>query len=254
MTVLRLHGDAAGEGSLVVLLHPIGLDGGCWGGLPGALVAAGHRVLRLDLAGHGQSPAVTRPRPMAAYADDVQAAIVLAGDGPAVVLGLSFGGMVAQMLAIRHPDSVAALVLCGCGGGFAEELRPILRERGLAAERGGMAAVLEPTIERWFTPAFRDDPAVAPVRARLLADDAAGWSAGWHAIADFEARPHLAQITQPTLVVGGERDAATPLAASEALARGIPGARFLALPAAPHMMQIETEAAFLPAVLGFLAA
>lgn len=252
MSAVGLHGDAEGEGPLVVLLHPIGLDGAFWGPLPGALVAAGHRVLRLDLAGHGRSPAVARPRPMEAYAHDVHAAIAQAGGGAAAVLGLSFGGMVAQTLAIRHPGSVAALLLCGCGGGFADDMRPVLRERGLAAERDGMAGVVDTTIARWFTEPFQQDAAVASVRTRLLADDAAGWSAGWHAIADFDARPHLSQIAVPTLVIGGERDAATPLVASDALARGIPGARLLPLPDAPHMMQIETAAAFVPAVVGFL--
>src|SRR5262249_37446685 len=158
---------------LVVLLHPVGLDHGFWGPLPAAL-AASRRVLSLDLAGHGASPAVAEKRPIEAYADDVAAAIRSAGGGPAAVVGLSFGGRVAQLVAIRHPDLVSALVPCGCGGDFPAEVRPILRERGLAAERDGMAAIVPPTIERWFTPGFRGNPAVETVRRRLLADDVAG--------------------------------------------------------------------------------
>ncbi|HEY4252695.1 MAG TPA: alpha/beta fold hydrolase [Roseomonas sp.] len=252
MSVLPLHGTTLGDGPLVVLLHPVGLDGGFWGGLPGSL-AASRRVLSLDLAGHGASPPATEKRPIEAYADDVAAAIRAAGVGPAAVVGLSFGGMVAQILAIRHPALVAALVACGCGGTFPDAVRPVLRERGLAAERGGMAAIVEPTIERWFTPGFRETPAVARVRQRLLGDDVAGWSAGWHAIAGLTATPLLGQVTAPTLVIAGEADAATPPAASEAtIARAIPGARFTVLPGAPHMMQIESAAAFTTAVTGFL--
>jgi 3-oxoadipate enol-lactonase len=248
---LRLHGSEQGSGKLVVLLHPVGLDGGFWGGLP-ATLAAGRRVLSLDLAGHGDSPAVARPRPIEAYADDVAAAIRRAG-GPAAVVGLSFGGMVAQMLALRHPALVSALVPCGCGGDFPDAVRPLLRERGLTAERGGMAAILDATIERWFTEAFRADPAVQRVRDRLLADDAAGWSAGWHAIAGLSATPHLGGVQVPTLVIAGEADVATPPAmAEQTVARAIPGARFRLLAGAPHMMQIEAEVAFTAAIAGFL--
>lgn len=254
MTALPLHGEAEGTGPLVVLLHPIGLDNSFWGPLPAALAAAGRRVLRLDTAGHGRSPAVARPRPIEAYADDVAAAIAREGEAPAALLGLSFGGMIAQMVAVRHPQRVAALALCGCGGGFDTGPRPMLQERGLAAERGGMVPVLEATIERWFTEPFRGDPAVARVRERLLADDVAGWSAGWHAIAGFDARPHHHAIAVPTLVIGGERDVATPPAAAQALAGGIPGARLVLLPGAPHMMQVETPEAFTAAAAGFLAA
>jgi 3-oxoadipate enol-lactonase len=252
VSTVVLHGTAEGSGPLVVLLHPVGLDGSFWGPLPAALAGA-RRVLSLDLAGHGRSPAVTRPRPIEDYADDVAAAIGRAGAGTAAVVGLSFGGMVAQVLALRHPEAVSALISCGCGGDFAEEVRPMLRERGLAAERGGMEAVLDSTIERWFTPAFRDDPAVDRVRQQLLANNVAGWSAGWHAIAGLSATPHLGRIAVPTLVIAGERDVAAPPAVSEAtVARPIPGARFAVLPGAPHMMQVECPDAYTQAVAGFL--
>jgi 3-oxoadipate enol-lactonase len=251
MSPLRLHGRSEGDGPLTVLLHPVGLDGSFWGGLPGRL-APHRRVLSLDLAGHGASPTVQRPRPIEDYADDVAAAIRETG-GPAEVVGLSFGGMVAQMVAIRHPELISALIPCGCGGTFAAEIRPMLRERGLMAERDGMQAILEPTLARWFTSDFLPNAAVERVRNRLLADDVAGWSAGWHAIAGLDATPHLAGIKVPTLVIAGELDAATPAAVSEAtIARVIPGARFTMLPGAPHMMQIECEAVYTEAVAGFL--
>lgn len=91
------------------------------------------------------------------------------------------------------------------------------------------------------------------MRDRLLADDVAGWSAGWHAIADLSATPQLGPVSVPTLVIAGELDAATPAALSETtVARAIPGARFMVLPGAPHMMQIECADAFTAAVSGFL--
>ena len=250
MSAVSLHGETSGRGPLVVLLHPVGLDHRFWGTLPSVL-AAERRVLALDLAGHGRSPSVARPRSLEDYADDVAGAIVLAG-GPAAVVGLSFGGMIAQVVALRHPDLVSMLVPGACGGTFAEELRPVLRERGLVAEREGMVAVVETTLQRWFSAGY-EGAAVRTVRERLLSQDAAGWSAGWHAIAGLDATRDLGALRIPTLVVAGEADAATPSAVTEAtVARVIPGARFAVIPDAPHMMQIETADAYASTVAGFL--
>jgi 3-oxoadipate enol-lactonase len=116
-----------------------------------------------------------------------------------------------------------------------------------------MAGVITATLERWFTPAYLATPAVATVRDRLLRDKVSNWSATWHAIAAFDALPRLGEVRVPTLVLAGERDAATPMPATEALAAAIPGARHQVLPDAPHMMQTECGAAYASAVLRFLA-
>lgn len=246
-----LHCAVAGDGPDLVLLHPVGLDHTFWGSLAAA-ASRFQRVLCVDLRGHGLSPAADRSVHLEDYADDVYDAIKRHCRGAAAVLGLSFGGMLAQVLALRHPEVVAALLLCGCTGGFAAEVRPVLRERGLAAERDGMGAIVGPTIERWFSPAFRADPAVENVRERLRSDDPASWSAAWHAISTFDALPRLGEINVPTLVLAGEIDAATPCAAAAKLAEAIRGARLQVLRAAPHMMQIESRSDFNAAVIEFL--
>ena len=236
----------------LVLLHPVGLDHTFM--VPWLEQAArGHRVIGIDLRGHGASPPASGHVPLDDYVADIHAAMAAHCAGPATVLGLSFGGMLAQLVALAQPDSVARLVLCGCPGGFAAEVRPVLRERGLAAERDGMAGVVDATIERWFTPPFRSSAPVERVRTRLLADDVASWSAAWHAISTFDALSRLRTIKVPTLVVAGECDAATPIAVATTLAQAIPEARLAVLPGAPHMMQIETRDAFNAVVGDFLA-
>jgi 3-oxoadipate enol-lactonase len=246
-----LHCIVSGEGPDLVLLHPVGLDHTFWPSLTEA-ASRTHRVLALDLRGHGASSKASPGTSLEDFADDVYAAIARYGRGPAIVLGLSFGGMLAQVLALRHPKAVAALVLSGCTGGFAPEVRPVLRERGLTAEREGMDAIVQATIERWFTPAFRADPQVERVRERLRANDVASWSAAWQAISTFDALPRLAEIAVPTLVIAGEVDAATPIAAANRLAESIRRARFEILPAAPHMMQIERRDDYTATVTKFL--
>lgn len=241
-----------GSGPDLVLLHPVGLDHTFMAPWL-AQAARGHRVVAIDLRGHGESPAATRDVTLDDYVADIHDAMSAHCRGPATLLGLSFGGMLAQLVALAHPERVARLVLCGCTGGFAPEVRPILRERGAAAERSGMAGVVDGTLERWFTPAFRTNEAVKRVRSRLLADDVAGWSAAWHAIATFDALPRLSEVKVPAMVVAGERDAAAPMAAAATLASAIAGARLAVLPGAPHMMQIESPDAFNACVGEFLA-
>jgi 3-oxoadipate enol-lactonase len=241
-----------GSGPDLVVLHPVGLDHTFM--VPWLEPAArGYRVIGIDLRGHGKSPRATRDTTLNDYVVDIHAVMRAHCAGPATVLGLSFGGMLAQLIALAYPDSVARLVLCGCPGGFAPEVRPMLRERGLAAERNGMTSIVDTTIERWFTPAFRSNAAVESVKKCLSTGDVTGWSAAWHAISTLDALPQLHKISVPTLVVGGERDAATPVAVATMLSQAIPSAQLVLLREAPHMMQIESREAFNDAVGGFLA-
>lgn len=243
--------QVTGSGPLLLLLHPIGLDSHCWGGLP-ARLAQRCRVVAVDTAGHGRSPDAARPGAMQDRVADVLRLLADLGRGPAVLLGVSFGGMIAQQVALAQPDRVAALVLGGCPGAIPAAAREAILKRGTDAEAGGMAAVVDATLARWFTPGFLSTEEVGTVRARLLADDPSNWAAGWEAIAEHDALAGLARLDLPALVVAGESDEATPLAAKQALAAAIPGSRLSVLPGAPHMMQIECPGAFADTVLSFL--
>jgi 3-oxoadipate enol-lactonase len=244
--------DIAGDGPPVVLLHPVGLDATFWGGLPGRL-ARGYRVVAVDLAGHGRSPHVARPGRMAAHVADVAGLVERLGRGPAVLVGVSFGGMIAQQLALARPDMVTGLMLAGCPGAIPGAGRAAILDRGRAAEVGGMAAVADATLARWFTPGFLAAEAVKRVRARLMADDPSDWAATWEAVAEHDALGRLGAVGVPALVIAGEMDAATPAAATRALAAALPRGRLTVLAGAPHMMQIECAAEFAAAVEGFLA-
>jgi len=251
MPRMSLNSKVEGRGPHVVLLHPVGLDLASWDAVADRL-ARHYTVLRPDLAGHGLSALPRDGASLADYADDVHELLVAQAFGPAVVVGLSFGGMVAQVLAVRHPADVSGLVVCGCGATFPAPIRDILRARGDSAAQGGMEAVLDETLQRWFTPGFIAGGGAEATRLRLLADRAAGWAAAWHAISGLDVFADLPGVAVPTLCIAGELDLAAPPAMLAAVAAQIPGARAQVLPLAPHMMQIETADRFAEAVEAFL--
>ena len=184
-------------------------------------------------------------------AADVHALLGATRLGPAHVVGLLLGGMVAQALAIDHPDDVRSLVLSGTACTFAPSAREALAARG-AAEDGGMKAVVWPTLERWFTPGPRSSELVEQCRQRLLSDNVAGWAATWRAISDFDALPRLHEISVPTLVTTGSVDTSTPPEVARTIAKAIPGATLHIMPGAPHMAPFERPDLFEPLVLSFL--
>lgn len=247
-----LSSRSSGKGRPVLLLHPVGLDGSFWDSLSARLNGS-FRVVAVDLAGHGDSPPAARPGRMADRVADVVELIEHLNDGPAILVGLSFGGMIAQQVALARPDLVSALVVAGCGGRIAAEARGAILKRGEDAEAGGMEAVVDSTLERWFNPPYLSTPEVARVRARLLSDSPSAWAAAWEAIAEHDVLDRLGGLDKPVLVVAGEHDLAIPLDAMRALAAAIPGSRLLVLPGAPHMMQIECAEEFNAGVSDFLA-
>lgn len=248
---LRLHYEIDGGGPTVLLLHPVGLDLTCWDSQVGALVP-GFRVLRVDLRGHGRSDVPPPPYSLRGFADDVHSLLQQLQLAPAHVIGLSLGGMVAQILGMEYPNDVRSLVLTDTTSTLAAEARRTMIERGEAAKRAGMASVIEGTLGRWFTPGFMGSEVVARCRKRLLTDDVAGWAATWQAISELDTEPRLREIEVPTLVMIGEVDLSVPVSRARAMADQIPGAVLHVLAGAPHMAPMERPDLFNPPVLEFL--
>jgi 3-oxoadipate enol-lactonase len=247
----RIYYEIGGDGPTVVLLHPVGLDCTCWGAQVAAL-ASHFQVVRLDLRGHGRSDMPPPPYSLSDYAADVHALVRELRLAPAHVLGLSLGGMVAQVLALEHPAEVRSLVLADTNSTLGPDARRAMVERGDAAKRDGMESIVETTLARWFTPAFMGSEIVAQTCARLLADNVEGWAAAWRAISELDTEPRLAEIRVPTLVIIGECDLSVPVSRARAMADRIPGAACHVVPGAPHMAPLENPDLFNPPVLEFL--
>ena len=248
---MHLNYELDGQGPAVLLLHPVGLDLTWWEPQVEALRSE-FQVLRMDFRGHGKSAIAPPPYALTDFATDAHALLGTLRIGSAHVIGLSLGGMVAQVLALEYPKDVRSLVLSNTLCTLPAEARQAMRARGEAAERGGMAAVAQPTIERWFTRGFIGSPLVARCRQHLLAHDVGAWAGTWRAIADLDTLPRLGEIHVPTLVTTGDADVSTPVAAAQLIANAIPSAVLKVIAGAPHMAPFERPELFNPLVMEFL--
>jgi 3-oxoadipate enol-lactonase len=235
---MKLNYTLEGQGKNVVFLHPVGLDLTCWDAVA-AQLAGKYRLLRVDLRGHGRSPRVEHALEIADFASDVNELLIELNFVPSAVVGLSFGGMVAQAYALEFSHGLSKLVVAGCPCTLPDAGRDILRARGRAALVQGMEPLIEETLQRWFTPPFIASGGAEGIRRRLITTDPAAWNSAWHAIASLHTAPRLHEILVPTLCIAGELDFAAPPAALLEIARRVPNSRVLVLPGTPHMMQVE---------------
>jgi 3-oxoadipate enol-lactonase len=254
MKPIALNVAEEGRGDAVVLVHAIGCDLGMWDDLAPAL-AEHFRVVRVDVRGHGASPVPPRPYSLGQLAGDVAAALDRLGIERAHWVGLSMGGMIGQAFALAHGTRLGRLVLANTTSSYGADGRKMWEARAKAVEEGGMAAITDLAMTRYFSDEFRERhlEAVDRVRSRFLSTDPAGYIGCCDAIRDLDFTSQLSRIKAPTLVIAGEKDAGTPAAMSDAIAQRIPGARLAVIPGAAHLSAIEKPAQFNALVRDFLA-
>jgi 3-oxoadipate enol-lactonase len=197
------------------------------------------RILRYDTRGHGASPAPPGPYAIDDLGRDVLYLLDALGIGRASFCGLSVGGMTGMWLAGEAPERVDRLVLC-CTSSLLGP-KSLWDERIDTARTKGMGALVDSVTERWFTPGFRsrNPAAVEKVAAMLRATDPEGYAGCCAAIRDMDLRERLPSIQAPTLVVSGADDPATPPEHGRLIAEAIPGARFVVVPDASHLANME---------------
>ncbi|MEB8338370.1 alpha/beta fold hydrolase [Streptomyces endophyticus] len=227
-----LHHEVSGpaDGPPLVLGPSLGTSTAVWGQqLPG--LSRDFRTIAYDLPGHGGS-ATGPPRDTGDTGDtgdttvaDLAGLVLSVADGLGLdrfhYAGISLGGAVGAHLAAHHPDRVASLALV-CSSAHFGPPGP-WRERARLVRDQGTAPLLDTAPDRWFS----DESLAATGTGRRLLDALAatapaGYAACCDALAAYDLRDRLADITAPTLVVGGSRDMATPLPHARELAAGVP--------------------------------
>ena len=212
-------------GPPLVFLHPVGLDLTWWGGQIDYF-ARDHDVIAFDMPNHGLSGKMPAQPSFNLMASALEGVLMQLGTGPAHLVGMSVGGMIAQHFALRRPELVSSLTLVATLCTFPAPVREALRERARIARAEGMAKIAQLSNERWFPPAFRERRPDMLDRATksLLLQEPAFHASMWDMIAGLDLQAELSRITCPTLVVVGAEDGNAPLSAGKTIAGLIEGA------------------------------
>lgn len=210
-------------------------------------------ILAYDKRGHGLSDLGTPPYRIDDYVGDLAGLLDHLKIGKAVICGLSIGGQIAQGLALARPELVTGLILCCTASriGTPEQWT----ERIRIVKEGGLAAVADASMARWFTPAFRhpDNPLLAGARTMLVRQDLQGYMGACAALRDADFTDAVGKISVPTLCVAGDGDVAIPPDAVQALARRIPNSEFTVIENCSHLPCLEQPARLAELITAFIA-
>ena len=245
----RLQGTAGRP--VLILSHSISTDHAMWE-LQVEDLLPHFQILRYDTRGHGASDATPGEYSIEMLGRDILALADTLKISHFAFCGLSLGGAIGQWIAVHAPERVTHLVLANTSPQFIP--RTNWETRMAAVVKGGMSAVVDVAMQRFFSPdtLAKQDPHVASIRSVFLGTDPVGYLGCCAALRDMNHGDLLGRIKAPTLVISGDRDVATPWTGhSEKLAQGIPGAKALHL-AAAHLSNIERPHSFTTALLEFL--
>jgi 3-oxoadipate enol-lactonase len=236
----------------LMLCNSLGTDLHMWDAQAPAF-AKDFRLVRYDRRGHGKSGAPKGPYTMEMLGRDALA--VMDGLGLKTVswCGLSMGGMVGQWLGANAPERIERLILSNTHSYYPD--KGMWDDRIKFAREKGLAAAVEPTLERWFTKEFREraPERIAVMREMFLKTPLEGFLGCCYAVRNMDLREAHARITAPTLVIVGIKDPATPPEAGKYIQQHIKGAKLAELDAA-HISNFEQPQAYIETVLGFLRA
>ena len=247
--VARVRALTAGAGAPVLLIHGVGLRAEAWGEQIHALAAA-HRVIAVDMPGHGESDPLARGASLPDFVAWAAQVVRALGLGPVAVAGHSMGALIAGGLAATHPELVARVaMICPVHRRGAEARAAVLsRAAEIAAGKGDPQAPLS----RWF--GAGEDVYRAQTATWLQAVDPQGYGTAYAAFAtgDDTYADRLSAIRAPTLVMTGEGDANSTPAMTHAIATAIPGARALVIPGHRHMLTLTAAPQVNAALLDWL--
>jgi pimeloyl-ACP methyl ester carboxylesterase len=260
---LSLYAEAHGAGTPILFSCPLNTTHENWRPQVAPLVAAGFRVVLWDYRGHGRSEAPDDPAryDMDRVVDDLSRVLDWAAPGePAVLAGLSFGGLASLHFALREPARVRALVLIDTGPGFKNpeaqaRWAESVERTAVFLEREGLGRFVAGRSAELAVGSRREAPAARAALAAIAAQDPRGLAHFGRNVAG-PAPPvidRLTEIRAPALVIVGEHDTAYHRA-SEVLAARIPGAQSVTIQGAGHVVNLDAPEAFEAALLRFLRA
>lgn len=248
--LLRVVQAGPAQAPAVILSNSLGADLSMWDELAKDLVRY-FRVIRMDTLGHGGSAAAAGDYSLNQLADDVLAVMDSLNIRRAHFIGLSLGGMIGQVLGATSGSRFESLTLCAT---FADAPRQMWADRVDAVRATGVAPLVDGTIERWFTPAFRETETktIAAVRKMITDTSVNGYAGCAAAIRDMDLTGVPEQIKIPTLVIAAAQDPSATPEAMKALHARIPGAHYAEIAGAAHLFPLEKPDETSRLILSFL--
>lgn len=261
---MRMHETAAGvslfytvtgpeTGPAVVFSNSLGTDMRIWDEVV-AHLPEGLRIIRYDARGHGLSSVPEGPYFMGDLVADVASLLDALSVRESLFVGVSLGGMIAQGLAAERPELVRAMVLSHTGAKIGTHAS--WHDRIHAVEEGGIEALADATMSRWFakaTHAERPDH-VAAMRNMLTRTPQEGYIASMHAISETDLFDSTARLRLPTLGIAGSEDGSTPPDMVREVTDLVPGSRFELLRGTGHLACTEKPADYAALLSGFISA
>jgi 3-oxoadipate enol-lactonase len=248
---IRYELSGAGDRTLV-LVHEMGGSLESWDEVA-PRIAVTRRVLRYDARGAGLSQKVRGELTLDAMADDIAALLdTLAISGKVAVAGIAVGGAIALHFAARYPERTSAVVAGSPATGIAAERRIPALERVARIEAAGMAFAVEDSMQNGYAPELRDDvKRFERFRARWLGNDPSSYATIWRMLANADMEAELTRLSRPVLVIGGSLDRVRPAAVAQAIAKSIPGARYVEIRTG-HYMAVQTPELIADCIDAFL--
>lgn len=248
---VRLHYrvDGPDDGAPVVFSNSLGTDLRLWDPiLP--LLPAGLRIIRYDKRGHGLSSCPSGPYSMGSLVTDVEKLMDHLNVKDSVFVGLSIGGMTAQGLAVKRLDLVRAMVLSNTGAKIGTP--DMWDERIAAVKAGGIEALADAVMERWFSEGFRKTPELELWRNMLVRGENDGYAGCSCAISGTDFFTTTATLRLPTLGIAGSEDGSTPPDMVRETVDLIPGSKFHLIRNAGHLPCVEQPQEFARVLTDFL--
>ncbi len=224
----------------LVLVHGVGSYCEAWDGVITRL-ADEFRLLSFDLRGHGRSAQIKGRFEIDDFTGDLLALADHVGFGRFALAGFSLGGLIAQRLALTHPERLHRLVLLSTVAGRTDEERERVLARLVALKAGDRGSHYDASLSRWLTEDFqaRNPDLIAELRRRNAQNDPDCYTAAYRVLAETDFGGLIDQIRLPTLIATGEHDQGSNPRMSRYMHERITGSRLHILPGLRHSLLNE---------------
>jgi len=248
----RLSAHIMGEGAPIILFHSLLADGSSFDPIAQELSKT-HQTIILNLPGFGESEFIGGN--LNGIADHIAKGIALLHlTQKPIFLGNGYGGFIALITGIRHPELPARLILADCGAAFSEPGRAAFKMMSATAKEKGLSAIADVAMRRLFAPEFQEqNPELIAERKKcFLAVDPETFHGACEALSTLDIRSELSKVSVPVLVLVGEHDEATPPPMSYELNAGLPHSELVVLTGCAHVPQLQSPSQFLAAIQDFI--